>query len=58
MQQLLDMITLYFEEEDKLVDEGTLKEEEQLLQPYVQENNAGTQSNIRSLPPQFKSRRA
>ena len=57
MQQLLDMIMLFFEEEEKLVDSGELQAEGVLLH-YVQTNDSSTQSNTRSLPEGFKRLRA
>ena len=58
MQLLLDMIIGFFEEEERKVERGELKEEEQLLGPYVQEIYPSTQSQTRSLPEAFNRRRA
>lgn len=58
MKQLLDMIIGFFEVEAQKVESGTLKEEEMLLTPYVQEFNTDTKHPTRSLPPGFIRRRA
>ena len=58
MQQLLDMIMSFFEMEQQKVASGELKEEKQLLSPYVQEDDTSTQCPPRSLPAGFKRRRA
>jgi len=57
MQQILDMIMLFFEEEEKLVESGALPEDEVQFHD-VQTNNSSTKPNTRPIPPQFKSRRA
>jgi hypothetical protein len=58
MQQLLDLIFTFFQDEHSKVESGELNEADQLLSTYVQENNPGTQSNSRSIPENFKQRRA
>lgn len=58
MQQLLDFIMGFFEIEIQKVENGELKEEEQLLSPYVQEIDSSTKHTSRSLPEGFKRRRA
>jgi len=58
MQQLLDLIFTFFQDEHLKVESGELSEADQLLSPYVQENNPSTQSNPRSIPKNFKRRRA
>jgi hypothetical protein len=57
MQQLLDIIIGFFEEEQIKVENGTLEEEDTLLD-NVQEDNPSSKPNTRYLPPQFKPRRA
>ena len=57
MKQLLDMILAFFEDEERKVDSGELKEEDQLF-PDVQTIDPSTQHHTRSLPPGFIRRRA
>jgi hypothetical protein len=57
MQQLMDIIIGFFEEEQVKVENGTLEEEDTLL-GNVQENHPSPKPNTRYLPPQFKPRRA
>ena len=58
MQQLLHMIIGFFEEEERKVESGELKEDDQQQGPYVQEIYPSTQSQTRSLPEAFNRRRA
>ena len=52
------MIIGFFEDEEQKVESGTLKEEDILLSPYVQEDDTNTKRPTRSLPPGFKRSRA
>jgi len=58
MQQLLDIILGFFTVEEQKVEDGTLIEDDMLLDPYVQEDHTNTKRATRSLPPGFKRRRA
>jgi hypothetical protein len=59
MQQLLDMILGFFEEEERKVDSGELKEENMLLDSNdLQTDNTNTKRPIRQLPAGFDRRRA
>lgn len=57
-QQLLDLIISFFQQEHSKVESGELQVEDQLLSPYVREDNPNTQHSIRSIPENFKRRRA
>ena len=47
IQQLLEMILGFFEDETQKVDNGALKEEDMLLSPYVQEDDTNTKRPVR-----------
>jgi hypothetical protein len=58
MQQLLDMILGFFEDETQKVENGVLKEEEMLLNPYVQEDDTNSKRSVRLPPKNPYQRRA
>jgi hypothetical protein len=59
MQQLLDIILGFFEEETRKVDNGELKEENMLLESHdLQTDDTNTKHPIRQLPASFDRRRA
>ena len=57
MQQLLDMILAFFEEEQRKVDAGILELEQTLLND-VQEDDTNTEYSPRPVPENFKRIRA